>query len=128
LNPSPTLRRVCLGIALLLLLGLAWTGLIGGIHQLPQSDTVGQKAQSLTQFAYGLLALLSAATAFWRRRWARLVRVGWVVSVALAAGLASVVWGDTALTTGILSGGAASLIALGIVWLLDAGSRGLTRA
>jgi len=128
LNPSPTVRRVLLGIALLLLGGLAWTGLSGGINQLPQSTTVGEKAQTLTQFAYGLFALLSAATAFRGRRWARVVRAGWVVSLALAAGLASVVWGETSLAIGLLSGAAAGLIALGIVRLLHEGARGLTSA
>jgi hypothetical protein len=128
LNPSPKVRRVLLGIALLLLLGLAWTGLSGGINQLPQSTTLGEKAQTLTQFAYGLFALLSAATAFRGRRWARLVRVGWVVSLALAAGLASVVWGETSPAIGLLSGAAAGLIGLGISWLLHEGVRGLTSA
>ena len=128
MNPSPTVRRVLLGIALLLLVGLAWTGLSGGINQLPQSTTVGEKAQTLTQFAYGLFALLSAATAFRGRRWARVVRAGWVVSLALAAGLASVVWGETSLAIGLLSGAAAGLIALGIVRLLHEGARGLTSA
>ena len=126
MNPSPKVRRVLLGIALLILVSLAWTGLSGGINQLPQSTTVGEKAQTLTQFAYGLFALLSAATACRGQRWARLVRVGWVVSLALAAGLASVVWGGTSLAIGLLSGAVAGLIALGIIWLLHEGARGLT--
>lgn len=125
MNPSLKVRRVLLGIALLLLLSLAWIGLSGGIHQLPHSTTVGEKAQTLTQFAYGLFALLSAATAFRGQRWARLVRVGWVVSMTLAAGLASVVWGGTSLAIGLLSGAAACLIASGIIWLLREGVRGI---
>jgi hypothetical protein len=119
------MRRVFLGVAVLLLLGLAWLGLSGGIRQFPESTTVGQKAQTLTQFAYGVFALLCVATAFRWRRWARLMRVGWVVSITIAAGLASVVWGETSLTIGLLSGAVACLIAVGIVWLLHVGSRGL---
>lgn len=126
MNPSPKVRRVLLGIALLFLVSLAWTGLSGGIHQLAHSTTVGEKAQTLTQFAYGLFALLCAATAFGGQRWARLVRVGWVVSMTLAAGLATVVWGGTGLAIGLLSGAAGSLIALGILWLLHEGVRGQT--
>jgi hypothetical protein len=125
LNLRPKVQRVLLGIALLLLVSLAWIGLSGGINQLPQSTTVGEKAQTLTQFAYGLFALLSAATAFRGRRWARLVRVGWVVSTTFSAGLASVIWGGTSLAIGLLSGAAAGLIASGIVWLLHEGVRGL---
>ena len=121
-------RRVLLGIAVLLLLGLAWTGLSGGINQLPLSTTPGEKTQSLTQLAYGLFALLSATTAFWGRRWAQLAEGGWVASATLAAGLAPIVWGGTGLAIGLLSGAAASLTALGILWLLHFGTRGLTRA
>jgi len=46
--------------------------------------------------------------------------------VALAAGLASVVWGGTPLWIGLLSGGAALLIALAMLWLLRVGARSLT--
>lgn len=125
MNPSPMVRRILLGIALLVLVSLAWTGLSGGINQLSQSTTVGEKAQTLTQFAYGVFALLSAATAFRGQRWARLMRVCWVVSMTLAAGLASIVWGGTSLAIGLFSGAAACLIASGIIWLLHEGVRGL---
>jgi hypothetical protein len=47
----------------------------------------------------------------------------WTVSVAFAAGLASVVWGGTSLLIGLLASVAASLIALGIAWLLVVGAR-----
>lgn len=109
--------------ALLLLLGLAWTGLSGGVNQLPHSDTTGEKAQTLAQFAYGLFALLSVVTAFLGRPWALLARGCFIVSLALAAGLASIVWGGTSLATGLLSGAAASVTALIIVWFLHAGTR-----
>lgn len=118
------LRRALLGIALLVLLALAWLGISGGLHGLPQSITVGQRTQSVMQLAYGLFALLSAVTTFWGRRWARLSRAGWILSCALAAGLASIVWGDTGLATGLLSGVGGAAIASVIVWLLHAGVRG----
>lgn len=121
-SSSRLLRRALLGLISLLLLWLAWTGLTGGVHQLPQSQTPGQVTQTLTQLAYGLFALLSLVTTFWARRWHRLVVAAWIASVTLAAGLASVVWGETSILTGILSGAGALLIGLGIAWLLQVGA------
>jgi hypothetical protein len=55
---------------------------------------------------------------FRAQRWNRLMLVIWVISLSLAAGLASVVWGDTSLLIGMVSGSAALLIGLGIAWLV----------
>ena len=128
MNPSPAVRRVVLAVALLLLLTLAWTGIHDGLDQLPQSQTVGQKAQTFTQVAYGLFALLTAVTTFWGRRWGRVSQASWVSFVTLCAGLASVVWGGTTLGIGLLAGGATLLVALAITWLLRVGARGLPSA
>lgn len=124
---SPVIRRTLLVMVSLLLLWLAWTGLSQGVNQLSQSQTTGQIAQTITQLSFGLFALLSLVTTFWSRRWNPLMLAGWTVSVTLAAGLASVVWGGTSLLVGVLSGAAALLIGLGIAWLLRVGARGLTR-
>ena len=125
---SPRIRITLLAIDGLLLLWLAWTGLSGGVHQLPQSQTPGQIAQTLTQLGFGLFALLSLLTTFWGSQWNHSMLVGWTVSATLAGGLASVVWGGTSLLIGFVSGVASLLIALGIAWLLRIGARGLTRA
>jgi hypothetical protein len=118
---SQPFRRALLVIAAALLLGLAWTGLSGGANQLSQSQSVGQLAQTFTQLAFGLFALLSVVTTFWARRWGLWMLAGWVVSVTLAAGLASVVWGGTSVAIGLLAGGAALLISSAIAWMLRAG-------
>jgi hypothetical protein len=110
------------------LLWLAWTGLRGGVDQLPQSTTPGQTIQTVTQFAYGLFALLSLLTTFWARRWNPHMLVGWTISVTLAGGLAPVVWGDSSLPIGLVAGVACLLVAWGIAWLLRVAARGLPRA
>ena len=125
LTLTPNVRRVLLAVVLLLLLWLAWTGLSGGITQLSQAQTLGQQAQTLSQIAYGLFALLCGITTFWGRRWSGPLEVCWAVSITVAAGLAAIVWGGTSVAIGVLSGGAALLIALVIVWLRRAGARGL---
>lgn len=123
----PRLRQALLAIGVLVLLWLAWTGLSDGVTQLSQAQTPGQVIQTGTQFAYGLFALLSVVTTFWASRWNPLMLAGWTLSVALAGGLAAVVWGGTSLLTGFVAGGAALLVAVGIAWLLRAGARSLTR-
>jgi hypothetical protein len=125
MTPTPTVRRIFLAIALALLLGLGWTGLRGGIHDLPQADTGSRDVQTIAQLAYSLLALLTAATTFTAQRWARATRGLWVLSVTLAGGLAPIVWGDASFAIGVLSGTAPLLIGLGIVWLMTVGAPGL---
>ena len=106
----------------MVLLALTWAGVSGGLHQLPQSQSSGQKVQSLFQLAYGVLGLSCVLTTFWGRRWGPLIQGSWATTVALAAGFASVVWGGTTLGIGLLSGGAALLIALATLWLLRVGA------
>ena len=115
---TPRVRQVLLVIVCGLLLWLAWIGLSGGLHQLPQSRTPGQMVQTLTQFGFGFFAFLSLVTTFRAQRWNPLMLVSWVISLSLAAGLASVVWGGTSLLVGLVSGSAALLIGLGIAWLV----------
>ena len=113
----PRVRQILLVIVCVLLLWLAWIGLSGGFHQLSQSRTPGQIVQTLTQFSFGVFALLSVVTTFRAQRWNRLMLVSWVISLSLAAGLASVVWGDTSLWVGLIAGSAALVIGLAIAWL-----------
>ena len=116
----PRVRQILLVIVCGLLLCLAWIGLSGGLHQLSQSRTPGQMVQTLTQFGFGVFALLSVVTTFRAQRWNPLMLVGWVISLSLAAGLASVVWGDTSLWVGLVSGSAALVIGLAIAWVARA--------
>lgn len=122
MSPGPVVRRVLLVVALLLLAGLGWTGISGGLRQIPESRTFGQRVQSLSQLAYGLLSVLAVLTSVWRRRWRPLILACWTVCVTLAGGFASVVWGGTTLLVGVASGAAALLVALAIIWLLRVGS------
>lgn len=115
---SPRVRRILLVIPCLFLLLLAWNGLSGGVNQWSQSQTTGQRVQTFTQFCFGFFALLSVVTTFWARRWNPLMLVSLIISLSLAAGLASVAWGGTSLLVGVVSGTAALLIGLCIAWLL----------
>jgi len=122
MTPGPVVRRLFLIVAIVLLLALAWTGISGGISQLSQTHTSGQMAQTMMQLGYGSFAALSVVTTFWAQRWNRLLLACWVVATSFAAGMASVVWGDTSAFMGFVSGAAACLVALGIAWLLHTGA------
>ena len=121
-------RLALLVVVGVFLLAMAWTGIAQGISQFPQAKTPGQSAQTLSQFAFGVFALLSLVTTFWGRRWNFLMLAGWTVSVTLAAGLATVVWGGTSLLIGVVTGAASFLIGFAASWLLRVGARWLPTA
>lgn len=110
----------------MLLLGLAWTGIKGGVELVPPSQSASQKVEAFVQVAFGVFALLSVITIFWSRRWWSIVATGFTVTLAVAAGLFSIVWNRTSIASGLVAGTAALVVALAIVWLVWFGARGLT--
>ena len=99
------------------LLGLTWSGVSGGMDQWSESRSRGQVTQTLMQFTFGLFALLSLVTMIWGRRWSRVMGAGLTVSLGLAGGLASVVWGKTSVPIGGIAALASAAIGLGVTWL-----------
>ena len=111
------LRRALFVLVALSLLALAWSGVNGAVDQWRESRTPGQVAQTLTQLAFALFALLSLVTMVWGRRWNRRMCLALTVSLGLAGGLASVVWGGTSVPIGIVAALASAVVGLGITWL-----------
>ena len=99
--PSSTVRRLFLTVALLLLLGLAWTGLHNGYSLLAPAQSISQKVQAFTQMA--------------------LVLTCFAITLSIASGLFVVVWNRSAVFVGILTGAMALLFAGAIIWLLRKG-------
>jgi hypothetical protein len=120
-------NRALLALSLLLLLVIAWLGLRGGISDWSQIETPGQRIQTVAQIAYGFLALL-VVLSVWKPAFARVIRAGWLICIAIAGGFAPVVWGDSSLASGVVAGFGTVGIGLLILWLLDVGTRGLTHA
>ena len=120
---GPKARNVLLGIGLLLLLGLAWTGVSGAIEQWPEAHTTGQALQTAAQLALGVFSALTIFVMFRGRRWRPIAFIGLALSAMLAGGLAPVVWGDQGVVEGLLAAAASLLIAQLIIWLLVIGTR-----
>ena len=118
---------VLAGLAVALLLFLGYTGIAGGIDQFDQSThsryTVGQVVQTVLQLIFGILSFAVIGTWFWARALSRPVILAWIVSLTLAGGLASVVWGGTNIWMGIVSGAASAVVAWAIAALLRVGAR-----
>ncbi len=112
-------------VAILLLLSLAWLGIKGGVDQWPQSLSLGQKVQTLTQFAYAIMSLVVAAR---MPAVPLFVRALWLASITTAAFLAPMVWGDTGWGSSLLAGVATLLIGLLLLWLLRLGNRRVEEA
>lgn len=115
--------RVLRLLAILLLLALAWLGIKGGIDDWSQSQSMGQKVQSTTQFLYGVLSLLVIWSTLRVGRFHRVVRWAWVVTFSVAGGLAPPVWGGSTWPAGLVAGLAAFGVGLLVLWLLARGTR-----
>ncbi len=118
----PTLRRAGQIVAALLLVGLAWWACAGAIANTRQAHTLGQRVETLVQFATAALALGSALTAFVWRRWGRAVRASWTAALAVMAALSALVWGPPFPLVALGFAVIALLVALGIGWLLRGGT------
>lgn len=119
---SSAVRRIILISTILLLLVLAWVTFSEGLNQIPLSRTIGQVVETIVQIACGLLSLLIAVTCFYWQKLRRPVRLTWLISLILTAGMSSVVWGPPMLMLGLVFAVLAFLVAQGIIWLLRVGS------
>ena len=117
-------RRMLQAGGTLLLLVVAWMALSGGVAQLPRAHALGQRLETVVQIACGVLSLLALLTSVWARGWGRAVRIAWIVSLMMTAGLSSLVWGSPSLMVGVLFAVVALLVARAILWLLRASLTG----
>jgi len=108
-------RGTLAAVAALLLAGLAWWTVAGGLRDLPQSHNLGQQVETAVRLACGVLSVLVVVTRFrWRRRSAA-ARVAWAISLAATGGLSPLVWGPPQPAVAALFAAVALLLAWGIV-------------
>lgn len=122
LSHQPVFRRGLLACAVLFLIWLSWQALSGAFRQIPRARTLGQKVETVTQIACGLLSLLVGLTCFWQRQWAQPVRTAWSCALAIAAALSSLVWGPSMPLIGVLFAALALLVSRAVRWALRMGS------
>jgi len=106
---------------MLLLAAIAWGTLSGGLRQIPESRTLGQRVETGVQLACGVLSVLSLLTCFWWRRTRSATLTAWTVSLVTTAFLSSLVWGPPALLVGLGLAALTLLVARAIIWLLRTG-------
>lgn len=97
-----------LSVVLLLLLGVA--GLQGFLNDFDEVETLGQRIHTLAQISFAFTGVAAGVGAIMRKRWAGTVALLFAFAVAVAAGLAPVVWGDAGTASGVASAGVAFLI------------------
>jgi hypothetical protein len=115
------LRQIPTAGAMLLLAAIAWGALSGGVRQIPESRTLGQRLETGVQLACGVLSLLGLLTCFWWRRTRSATLTTWTVSLVTTAFLSSLVWGPPSLVVGLALAALTLLVAQAIIWLLRTG-------
>jgi len=117
-NAKMAVRRLlCVG-ATLLLLGLSWWTLQGGVRNVHQARLLGQQVETAVQLAGGLLCLAVVVTRFRWRPWSRRIRIAWVVTQALFVALSALVWGPPQPLIALLFAAVALLLAWALLWAL----------
>lgn len=118
---TPRLARIAAAAAILVLLALADYSIAGAVQQFARPLTLGQRVQTWIQLAAGALGLLVVLTIWLGRRWRRLVRFSWGLSLAAAAGLSALVWGPPMPLLAAAFATVALAVAGGVVWALRYG-------
>jgi peptidoglycan/LPS O-acetylase OafA/YrhL len=108
--------RIWRWVAIVLLVALCGSGLNSARDAWSGVTTPGQRAQTAAQVIYSVAGLLAAVAL--AARWPiarRLFRI-FAIAAVVAAGLAPVVWGETAWWTGAAAAVAGAVLAW-VIWL-----------
>lgn len=100
-----------------LLAYLAFTGIKGGIDQLPEMHTTPQRIQTGMQFAMGVTSALALIASLRPVAWRRAVYIAFVLSCTLAGGLATYAWGEQGGWPAVAATVGSLLVSALIVWL-----------
>jgi len=99
---TSVVRRLLSAGAALLLLGLAWWTIKGGVNDALHSQNVGQQLETGIRFACGLLSVAVVVTRVRSQALARPVRIAWAAALAASAGVSALVWGPPMLHVALL--------------------------
>jgi hypothetical protein len=100
---------------LLLLLATAYNGTVEGLNATRYASSIGQRIASVTQLAYGALAIAAILGIALRHPMTITVLVAWGGAVVSTAALAPVVYAGASASVGLGAGLAAAVVAAGAI-------------
>jgi hypothetical protein len=118
-------RKLAWILSLCLLLFTGVVGLYNGSTEWGEGRTPFQISVTVGVFLYGLFGLTTAYGLFRRRHWTIGPAIAWAIAITYVPGVAVMVYGgdDAALGSAIAASVASGLIALGVLWTVNATTR-----
>lgn len=107
-----------LALSIVLLGALGVQGVWSGVDDFPDAGTRLQFISSITQFGYGILALLAIPALLVAWRGLKTVLRLWLLAITITGGLAPVAWGEASVWTGIAAATLTLVIGLVIIWVV----------
>jgi len=107
--------------ALVILLLLGIQGVLSSSLQWRHVSTIGQGIQVTAQLLYGIMSFSASWYLLKKRTLPQVLEWIWIVVIMIAAGLATVVWGEGTIPQGLVSAVAGALLASAILWLARRG-------
>jgi len=111
-----TVRTILTVMLTLLLLASAYLGLTGGIPLVREAHTATQSLATGTELLYGVAALGVLVALAGGYRWTLRALTVWALAVTATSGLAPVVWGNTPVMTGVVSGAGVGAVLALLLW------------
>ena len=86
-------QRASQAVVLVLLVATAYNGIFEGLNAARHASTLGQRVATVTQLAYGVLAIPAIVAVAMRHRITIFILVGWAAALVATAALAPIVYG-----------------------------------
>ena len=86
------MRIVSFSIVVVILLLTGVTGIVESVDDIPKADTLGKMAYTIFLAAFGCLGLGAGVAVLARKPWAKVLILGWAVTVLAAALISPFVW------------------------------------
>ena len=117
--------KVARAFAILILFVTGVLGTYNGLTELGDGVTPWQHAVTIGVLIYGIFGLTTTYGLVRRRRWALATAIAWAVCVTYVPGLAVMAYAgeDAILSSAITASSASLLIAIAVLWIVNANTR-----
>jgi cation transport ATPase len=118
-------RTIAWALSLLLLLFTGVVGIYNGVVEWGEAATPMQQSVTVGVFLYGVFGLITAYGLLRRRRWTIKTAVAWAIPIAYVPGVAVMAYAEEGAVLGsaIAASVGSAIIALGVLWAIDARTR-----